>query len=140
MKIDTIDRYLDIIDELDEKIDERSDEIKSIALDNNDVKLLMTIPGISYYSAMMIFSEIGDINRFPDSHKLCAYAGLVPTTRQYGNTVHHGHITSYGSKWLRWILIQSTLIHIKQDTHLTRFYNKFAKKKGKKNCCYCNSK
>jgi len=38
MKIDTIDRYLDIIDELDEKINESSDEIKSMALENDDVK------------------------------------------------------------------------------------------------------
>jgi transposase len=132
LKIDTLDRYLDIIDGLDEKIEESSDDIKSIALDNDDVKRLMTIPGVSYYSALMIFSEIGDIHRFPDSHRLCAYAGLIPTTRQSGNTVHHGHITKHGSKWLRWILIQSTLIHIKQDTHLTRFYNKLARKKGKK--------
>jgi hypothetical protein len=26
-------------------------------------KLLMTVPGIGYYSALLIVSEIGDINR-----------------------------------------------------------------------------
>jgi transposase len=41
-------------------------------------KLLMTIPGISYYSALLVMSEIGNINRFPDSSHLCSYAGLIP--------------------------------------------------------------
>ena len=30
----------------------------------------MSIPGISFYSALFIISEIGDINRFPDSGHL----------------------------------------------------------------------
>ena len=132
MRIETIDRYLEIIDSLDECINKISEEIQSIGQKNDDIKLLMTIPGIGYYSALMVLGEIGDINRFQDSHRLCAYAGLVPTTHQSGNTLYHGHITRSGSKWLRWILIQSTLIHIRHDTHLTMFYHKLAKKKGKK--------
>jgi transposase len=31
-------------------------------------KLLVTIPGIGYYSALLILTEIGDIDRFPDSY------------------------------------------------------------------------
>ena len=31
-------------------------------------RLFMTVPGIGYYSALSIVSEIGDINRFPDSY------------------------------------------------------------------------
>jgi hypothetical protein len=30
---------------------------------------------IGYYSALLIVSEIGDIDRFPDSYHLCSYAG-----------------------------------------------------------------
>jgi transposase len=47
-------------------------------------KLLMTVPGIGYYSALLIVSEVGDINRFPDSYHLCSYAGLIPYTVQVG--------------------------------------------------------
>jgi Transposase IS116/IS110/IS902 family len=45
---------------------------------DDDVILLMTIPGIGYYSALLIKSEIGNIERFPDGEHLCPYAGLVP--------------------------------------------------------------
>jgi transposase len=132
LHIKTVDRYLDVIESLDEPINCISEEIQSIGEKNDSIQLLMTIPGIGYYSALMILGEIGEINRFQDSHHLCAYAGLVPTTHQSGNTLYHGHITRSGSKWLRWILIQSTLIHIRHDTHLTKFFYKLAKKKGKK--------
>ena len=44
---------------------------------DEDVRLLMMIPGIGYYSALLIKSEIGEISRFPDGEKLCGYAGLV---------------------------------------------------------------
>lgn len=130
--IESIDRYLDIIELVDEKINEISSKIEEIAKENEDAKLLMTIPGIDYYSALLILAEIGDVRRFPDSHKLCAYAGLAPSTHQSGNEIYHGHIIKQGSKWLRWILIQSTHVHIKYDTHLTRFYKRIAAKRGKK--------
>ncbi len=130
--IESINRYLDVMEILNEKIREISLKIKEIAKENEDAKLLMTIPGINYYSAMLILAEIGDVKRFPDSHKLCAYAGLVPSTYQSGNKTYHGHITKQGNKWLRWILIQCVHIHIKYDTHLTRFYKRIARRRGKK--------
>lgn len=130
--IESVTRYLDILKKLNENIDEISKEISSIAQKNRDAQLLMTIPGIGYYSAVCILAEIGDITRFEDSHKLCSYAGLAPSTRQSGNTTHHGHIMKQGNKWIRWILTQCVHIHIKYDTHLTRFYYRIAHRKGKK--------
>ncbi len=63
--------------------------------------ILTTIPGIGYFSALLIYAEIGDINRFPNSKKLCSYAGLVPTVRQSGNRVIRGRITKEGNGLLR---------------------------------------
>ena len=40
--------------------------------------------GIGYYSALLIVSEAGDIDRFPDSYHLCSYAGLIPSTCSSG--------------------------------------------------------
>ncbi len=39
-------------------------EIADFTGSNNSIKLLMTIPGISFYTAAGIYSVIGDINRF----------------------------------------------------------------------------
>ena len=43
---------------------EMGTEISSISDNSNDIKLLMTIPGINFYAAACILSEIGSINRF----------------------------------------------------------------------------
>ncbi len=41
-----------------------------------------------------------------DEKKLCAYAGLVPSTYALGGKVFHGRITKTGNKWLRRAFIE----------------------------------
>ena len=96
------------------------------------VKLLVIILGIGYYSALLILSEIGDINRFPDSYHLCSYAGLVPSTHSSGGITYHGAITKTGSKHLRWIMIECVRAHIRlnKDSNITKFYIRLAKRRG----------
>ncbi len=132
LTLPNIQRYLKILEGLEDQIHDVSTQISRIAQENQDAQLLMTIPGIGYYSAVLITAEIGDITRFRDSHKLCSYAGLTPSTRQSGHTTHHGHITKTGNKWLRWVLTQCVHIHLKYDTHLTQFYHHVAHRRGKK--------
>jgi len=132
--IEPVNECLAVIDSLDERIKKVSHELKRMAGENNDAKLLMTIPGVGYFSALLILAEIDDISRFSDAENLCSYAGLVPSTRQSGNTVYRGHITKQGSRHLRWILLECTWMHLyhADDTRLTRFFWRLARKKGRK--------
>ena len=95
-----INGYLHLIESLDSEIKDVSKKIMMLAKEDEMASLLMTIPGIGYYSALLIVSEIGDINRFPDSYHLCSYAGLVPSTHSSGGITYHGSITKRGSKYL----------------------------------------
>jgi transposase len=94
-------------------------------------RLITTIPGVGYYIALLLVSEIGDVNRFPDSEKLCSYAGLVPRVRRSGGSTHHGGITREGLRWLRWGLSQAVYVHLRSKTNLTRFYRRLEGKKPK---------
>ena len=128
-----IESYLRLIDGLSEEISLLSGELKGEAKVDEDVKLLMTVPGIGYYSALLVKSEIGDIGRFPFAEKLCSYAGLVPSTYQSGGVVRHGNITKEGSRWLRWIMMECASIHVaKYDTWVSRSYRCLAGRRGKK--------
>jgi transposase len=89
--------YFRIIDSINDEIREASSLICSEAMNNEQARLLMTMPGISFYSALLIVSEIGDVNRFPDSYHLVAYAGLAPSTHSPGGRTYHGRITKMGS-------------------------------------------
>jgi len=102
-----LDGYLSVLDQLEQQIKVVNKKIAVSAKDDEDARLLVAIPGVGYYSALLIKSEIGDINRFPSAKQLCSYAGLIPSTYSSGNTTFHGHITKQGSRWLRWILAEA---------------------------------
>lgn len=128
-----INGYLHLIESLDSEIKIVSKDIVTQAKEDEMASLLMTIPGIGYYSALLIVSEIGDINRFPDSHHLCSYAGLIPSTHSSGGITYHGNITKRGSKYLRWIMLECVHVHIRtnKNSNISQFYTRLAKSKGK---------
>src|SRR5918996_2252115 len=127
-----INGYLSIIGSLNDEINTVSKKILLLAQGDEMAKLLMTVPGIGYYSALLIVSEIGDISRFPDSYHLCSYAGLVPSTHSSGGIKYHGKITKTGSKNLRWIMLECVRAHIRlnKDSNITKFYIRLAKRRG----------
>ena len=79
LKFESVDSYLRIMDIFDEEIKVLSRQLEGLAREDEDVVLLMTVPGLGYYSALLVKSEIGDVNRFPFGDRLCSYAGLVPS-------------------------------------------------------------
>ena len=127
-----LEGYLSVLETVRHEIRSVSKKVQQLAEDDQDSVLLMTIPGVGYYSALLIKSEIGDVKRFPSAKQLCSYAGLVPSTHASGNVCYHGHITKQGSKWLRWILIETAIHAVKRTGPLRRFYFKVERKKGGK--------
>lgn len=101
------DNFLGIIDAIAPRIDEVSKAIKALAENNADAQLIDEIPGINYYSALLIVLEIGDIRRFIDHRHFCSYIGIIPSSHRSGETEYTGHITKQGNSWLRWIIIEA---------------------------------
>ena len=81
----------------------------------------MTIPGIDYYSAIAIYSEIGDIKRFPDAEHLSSYTGLVPRVDQIGENAIYGHITKSGPSLVRYFIVNSVHTPIKLSPTLKKY-------------------
>ena len=127
-----LDGYLSVLDQLEQQIRSVNTKIVVSARDDEDAKLLTTIPGVGYYGALVIKSEIGDINRFPSAKQLCSYSGLVPSTYSSGNTTFHGHITKQGSRWLRWSLAEAMGHCVAKSRHLQAFYWRLQRRKGGK--------
>jgi len=125
-----VESYLPVLSTLTIQIERLSKMLRRVAPEDEDVRLLMTIPGVGYYSALLVKSEIGNIDRFPDGENLCSYAGLVPSVSSSGAHKRYGSITKEGSRWLRWIMVESVRIHIKYDTSISRAYHAIAERKG----------
>ena len=90
-------------------------------MNDRNVNLLMTIPGMGIYSSAAIMSEIDDISLFATKEKLAAYAGLVPRQDQSGNRDIKGHISKHGPSMLRFIMVNAAHIVVKYSDRMRRF-------------------
>lgn len=119
-----------IIDDLQQEIRIFEKEIKEKATVNEDTKLLMSIPGISFFSALLIVSEIGDYHRFSSSRKLCSFAGLVPSVYSSGGKTRRGAITKQGSANMRFVLLQAVQHVVRKSIRLGKLYERIRRKHG----------
>jgi transposase len=129
---DTVEECLAVLETIRKRIKLVSEEIERRAGEIEEVRILMSTPGISHFSALAILAEIGDVSRFPNEEKLCSYAGLVPSVHQSGSTRRYGHITKEGNKMLRWVIQECLWSHLRHDTYVSRFFYRLARDKGKK--------
>lgn len=88
------------------------------------------LPGIGDFLALLPAVEIDDVRRFCRAQKLCAYAGVVPSTYASGGYVHHGRITKQGNKWIRWACIEAVYPAIRKDPALAAMYERLKAAKG----------
>lgn len=126
--------YLKLLDDTVIRIEEAEKEVITKVSDHPQARLLMTVPGIGYISALTIVAEIGDISRFASAKKLMGYAGLCPSTYSSGDSVRHGKITRQGSMWLRTVLIECAHRQARSEKSgsLKKFHDHIKKKKDVK--------
>lgn len=127
-----MESFLSVVDELTAQIEELEEMIEETAASLEATQLLMTIPGVSFYSSLLITSEIGEIERFDRAEEVVSYAGLNPVVRESGDSRTEGGISKRGSGDLRWILVQcvQTAVHRCDDPYLGRFYGRLKERKN----------
>ena len=121
---------LQILETLTTEIQNSDIQIAKDAVNEEQAKLLMTMPGVDYYAAMILLSEIGDVKRFATPEKLASWVGLAPQVHQSGETQWTGHITRKGSKRARWILTQCAQSARQHDPKMRMFYERIERKHG----------
>ena len=94
------------------------------------VRLLMTIPGIGFLTALTLYAEICDIRRFSNPGKLARYCGLVPRVSQSGEHTRVGKETK-GNRWLKCVLIEAAWAHLRfcPDGRLARVFEDAVRRK-----------
>jgi len=92
------------------------------------MKILMSVPGIGSIWAMVILTEIGDINRFRRFDYLNNYVGLIPTEHSSGVKEKKGHINPRGNKRLKNVIVEAAWIAIRTDEALKKEYQRLIKR------------
>jgi transposase len=102
-----------------------------IALERDEVKRLMTIPGIDATVALSIVAAVGDFDRFHRSERLVSYLGLNPRVRQSGNQpASHGRITKHGRAHARGMLVEAAWVAVRTPGPLRAFYERIRARRG----------
>jgi transposase len=122
--------YIKNIEFLNSEITQIEKQISSEASNNENVKILMSMTGIDYFSAMLISSEIGDISRFSTADKLVSWCGLCPTVHQSGNSMYMGRMKKDGNKKINWIMTQAANTASRTDERMKKYYTRIAKRHG----------
>ena len=106
-------------------------ELAQVGLQSEDVKRLLTIPGVDRTVALSLVAAIGDITRFPDSRRLVSYLGLDPKVRQSGNQpARHGRISKQGRAQARGMLVEAAWACAKTPGPLRAFFTRVRGRRG----------
>lgn len=107
------------------------EDIAASCSNNRNARLLMTIPGISHITALTIIAEVVDVKRFSNAEKLVSAAGLAPSQRSSGQTMHRGRITKKGSAWLRNAIVNAATVAMRHDERMKKTYTRLWPRIGK---------
>jgi transposase len=97
------------IDNLSAEVKRLTEVLEQMVGEDEDVRLLMTIPGVGLITAATIRAYTDDINRYVSAKAYASYAGLAPWVQNSNEMIHHGHITKRGSVELRTACVQVAL-------------------------------
>jgi transposase len=122
---------LTLMDLLNRQIKDQEKRIASGNEQDEATRLIQSIPGLGAVLAPVIAAEIDGIERFANSARLCACAGLVPTTHASGGHVSHGGLLWACNKWLRWAFIEGAWVAIGCSPYFGALYQRH-RARGKK--------
>jgi transposase len=106
-------------------------DLGRVALGRDDVRRLMSIPGVDATVALSIVAAVGDFTRFRTPEKLVSYFGLNPRVRQSGGQpASHGRITKAGPGHARGMLVEAAWAASKAPGPLRAFYQRLRARRG----------
>jgi transposase len=95
-----------------------------------EVKLLITVRGITPLTALAFLADVADIRRFKTLRKMNAYLGLVPTVNESGGKSKTGHITRQSRRLTRTLFTQSIMHFADASPYLRLYYSNLVSRRG----------
>ncbi|GAB2764022.1 IS110-like element IS110 family transposase [Streptomyces bullii] len=83
-------------------------------------QVLTSMPGVAVRTAATLLVTVGDGTSFPTAAHLASYAGLAPTTRSSGTSIHGEHAPRGGNRQLKRAMFLSAFAALHRLPHLLR--------------------
>ena len=125
-------RQLDSVQEDMTRIEKR---MKKLFKATPELERLMSIPGIGPILAVVIFLEVGDVDRFPAAEKFTGYAGTTPRVHSSGGKTRYGRLRKDTNHYLKWAFSEaanSISVNRKRfpDRHVSQLYSRIRQRKN----------
>jgi len=118
--LETVDGQVELIEE----------KITAVAAEERRVRLLMTMTGVGYFTAMLILTEVGDVGRFHGEKAFASWMGLAPSVHQSGERTRIGSVSGPGNKRLRWALVECAQAAVRYDPRFRGLYERVSRRRG----------
>jgi transposase len=103
-------KYLELHEQ---RIKELKGKIQQEAKEDEDMKILQTIPGVGPIVAYAFTAHVGDGSRFSKGAQVSNYIGFVPRLNYSGTIQRNGSITKQGNSYLRGLLVQAAWVTVR---------------------------
>ncbi len=116
---------LKYIDLHEQRIKELKERMGKEAKEDEDMKVLQSIPGVGPVIAYAFVAHVGDGSRFHKGAQVSNYIGFVPRLDYSGTIQRQGHISKRGNGYLRGLIVQAawSLVRSKEKSTLKTRYN-----------------
>ena len=119
------------IDFLDQEIALVDRALAEAAVDSEEMRRLMSVPGVNPHTAATFMACVGDIRRFGSPRKLVSYLGLDPKVRQSGaEPVRYGHISKEGASEARHMLCEAAWVVVRYPSPMRAFGERIGARRG----------
>jgi transposase len=99
--------------------------IDAVLDDDEQARLLQSIPGVGPATAATFLSEVGDIHRFQSYREVVAFVGLAPRVNHSGkSTPGHGAMCKLGPAHLRQMLWMAAIVAKQHNPEVRAFYER----------------
>jgi len=115
---------------LDTTIAELDKAVAREAEAREEVKLLMTHPGVGPVVGLAFVLTLGAVERFPSSKQVGSYLGLNPREHSSGGRQRLGRISKQGNVMMRWLLVEAAQTAARFDPELHRRYHRLKFRRG----------
>lgn len=108
--------------QLNERIEAQEKKVEKILLDNEQMKLLQTVPGIGPIIASACISSVGNPQDFKNGRNFAAWIGLVPVQYSTGGKSTLLGISKRGNKELRTLFIHAARSVLWRDKSVDKYF------------------
>lgn len=114
---------------------EQKESIKSLILKmgshfDREIKLCISIKGVTPFLVLAFIADVGDITRFKNTRGFNAYIGVIPSIKSSGDKIQMRHINRHSIKLARTLFTQPIIHIIKSSDFMIHFYESVKARRG----------